>query len=102
MMLAESFTQGIPMKRALTVTDVQESFRHGPYWEGEGLPSFLRNVQALTDQAVARRIPIAQVFHQELNDGPADPFSRSSGLVRPMPVPTPERLPAPRAPAAWL
>ena len=73
------------MKQALLVIDVQESFRHRPYWRGDELPTFLKNVQALVDQASARAIPIAQVFHQELAEDPADPFSGASGLVRPMP-----------------
>lgn len=73
------------MKQALLVVDVQESFRHRPYWRGDELPTFLRNVQVLIDQASARAIPIAQVFHQELSDDPTDPFSRTSGFVRPMP-----------------
>jgi nicotinamidase-related amidase len=72
------------MKQALIVVDVQESFRHRPYWQGDELPAFLRNVQALVDHAVAKRIPIAQVFHQELGDDASDPFSKSSGFVRPM------------------
>src|ERR1700722_10294179 len=73
------------MKQALLVIDVQESFRHRPYWRGDELPAFLKNVQALIDQARARAIPIAQVFHQELSHDPTDPFSGASGLVRPMP-----------------
>ena len=85
-MLAEIvLRQGPPMKQALLVVDVQESFRHRPYWRGDELPTFLRNVQALIDQASARGIPIAQVFHQELSDDPTDPFSRTSGFVRSMP-----------------
>jgi len=85
-MLAEIvLMQGPPMKQALLVVDVQESFRHRPYWRGDELPTFLRNVQALIDQASARAIPIAQVFHQELSDDPTDPFSRTSGFVRSMP-----------------
>src|ERR1700757_2275560 len=72
------------MKQALIVIDVQESFRHRPYWQGDELPAFLRNVQALVDHAVAKRSPIAQVFHQELSDDAGDPFSKSSGFVRPM------------------
>ena len=86
MMLAEIvLSKGFPMKQALLVVDVQESFRHRPYWRGDELPAFLRNVQALVNQASARAIPIAQVFHQELSGDPTDPFSGASGLVRPMP-----------------
>ena len=73
------------MTQALIVIDVQESFRKRPYWRASEAPAFLKNVQSLVDLARARGIPIAQVFHQELNDDPADPFSRSSGFVRAMP-----------------
>ena len=73
------------MKQALIVIDVQESFRKRPYWRGDELPVFLKNVQSLIDRASARAIPIAQVFHEDLTDDASDPFSRLSGLVRPMP-----------------
>jgi nicotinamidase-related amidase len=72
------------MKQALIVIDVQESFRKRPYWRGEELPAFLRNVQSLIDLASARGIPIAQVFHEDVTDDASDPFSRRSGLVRAM------------------
>ena len=42
------------MKQALIVIDVQESFRKRPYWRGEELPAFLKNVQSLIDRANAR------------------------------------------------
>jgi nicotinamidase-related amidase len=73
------------MNQALIVIDVQESFRHRPYWRGDELPAFLKNVQSLIDLSRARGIAVAQVFHEELTNDPTDPFSRSSGLVRPMP-----------------
>ncbi len=73
------------MKQALIVIDVQESFRHRPYWRANEVPAFLENVQALIDAAVRRETPVVQVFHEELTDDAGDPFSRSSGLVRPMP-----------------
>lgn len=73
------------MTQALIVIDVQESFRKRPYWRAGEAQAFLKNVQTLVDLARARNIPIAQVFHQELTDDPTDPFSRSSGFVRPMP-----------------
>ena len=71
--------------RALIVIDVQESFRKRPYWRASELPEFLKNVQSLIDFSRAGGIPIAQVFHEELTDDASDPFSRRSGLVRPMP-----------------
>jgi nicotinamidase-related amidase len=73
------------MTQALIVIDVQESFRQRPYWRAGEVQAFLKNVQSLVDLARARGMLIAQVFHQELTDDPADPFSRASGFVRPMP-----------------
>jgi nicotinamidase-related amidase len=73
------------MKQALLVIDVQESFRHRPYWHANDLPAFLQNVQSLIDAARARGIPVLQIFHAELTNDESDPFSRASGLVRVMP-----------------
>ncbi|MGX7705745.1 isochorismatase family protein [Methylobacterium sp. Gmos1] len=63
---------------ALLVIDVQESFRHRPYWDEADLPRFLDRTQALIDGAVARNVPVVQVFHVE-EEGP---FSLASGNVR--------------------
>ena len=71
--------------QALIVIDIQESFRQRPYWRANEFPAFLKNVQSLIDLSRARGIAIAQVFHQELTEDPSDPFSKASGLVRPMP-----------------
>jgi nicotinamidase-related amidase len=73
------------MNTALLVVDVQESFRHRPYWHAEELPDFLANVQSLIDRSRARGVYIAQIFHQDPGDDPNNPFSIASGLVRPMP-----------------
>lgn len=73
------------MRQALIVIDVQESFRHRPYWRANELPAFLENVRSLIEGARARGIPVVQVFHEELTSDPSDPFSRASGLVRAMP-----------------
>jgi nicotinamidase-related amidase len=73
------------MKQALLVIDVQESFRHRPYWREDELPVFLANVRLLAERARARGVPVVQVFHQEPGDDPANPFSHASGLVRAMP-----------------
>lgn len=61
------------MKQALLVIDVQESFRHRPYFSAQGLPGFLANVQALIDRCQARALPVVQVFHRELPDDAANP-----------------------------
>jgi nicotinamidase-related amidase len=73
------------MRQALLVIDVQESFRHRPYFQSAAVPAFLANVQALIDRSQQRGIPIVQVFHREVPDDAANPFSAASGLVRAMP-----------------
>lgn len=73
------------MKQALLVIDVQESFRHRPYFRADGLAAFLASVQSLIDRSRERGIPVVQVFHREPGDDPANPFTAASGLVRAMP-----------------
>ena len=63
---------------ALLVIDVQESFRHTPYFEESELPAFLANQQALIDGAVSADIPVVQIFHEDGDKA----FSKDSGLVR--------------------
>jgi nicotinamidase-related amidase len=71
------------MKQALIVIDVQESFRHRPYFTDAEVPQFLANVQGLINRARARDIPVVQVFHREAG-GAGNPFSEASGKVRTM------------------
>ena len=73
------------MKQALLVIDVQESFRHRPYFRAEEVPQFLHNVQSLIQGCQARDIPVVQVFHQEPGADPTNPFTAASGQVRAMP-----------------
>jgi nicotinamidase-related amidase len=68
-------------KTALIVIDVQESFRHRPYFEAEGLPDFFEHARTLVTGFEARGLPIVRILHVE----PAGPFSIASGLVVPMP-----------------
>ncbi|MET0951466.1 MAG: isochorismatase family protein [Pseudomonas sp.] len=63
---------------ALIVIDVQESFRHAPYWSETDLSDFLKKQQALIDGCVEQGIPVVQIFHV---DGQG-PFSLASGHVR--------------------
>jgi len=79
------YEQDTPMKQALIVIDVQESFRHRPYFRAEELPAFLSNLQSLINRARERGIALVQVFHQEPGDDPANPFTAASGFVRSMP-----------------
>lgn len=68
------------MNTALLVIDVQESFRHRPYWQDDHLAPFLAHSNALIDGCVARGVPIVRIFHVE---GDAA-FSLASGHVRPL------------------
>lgn len=65
---------------ALLVIDVQESFRHRPYFGVDELPSFFDRIQKLCDGAKARGWPCVQVLHVE----ETGPFCEASGLVTPM------------------
>ncbi|MEF0939991.1 isochorismatase family protein [Rhizobium sp. BR 362] len=63
---------------ALLVIDVQESFRHRPYWQADDLPVFVDRLQILIDGAKARGIPVVQIFHVDGDEH----FSLASGYVR--------------------
>ncbi|MFN3362317.1 isochorismatase family protein [Rhizobium rosettiformans] len=63
---------------ALIVVDVQESFRHAPYWDASELPAYLSRQQALIDGAKAAGMPIVQIFHVDTDAA----FRLESGLIR--------------------
>lgn len=65
---------------ALLVVDVQESFRHRPYWNEADLPRFVEQLQRLVDGARRRGMPVLQILHVE-DEGP---FSLASGFVTPL------------------
>lgn len=65
---------------ALIVIDVQESFRHAPYFDAEGLDDYLRRQQRLIEGAATAGIPVVQIFHTRENS----PFDPASGHVRTM------------------
>lgn len=72
------------MNTALLLIDVQESFRHRPYWKADAAVSFLARTNALVDACASRGIPIVRILHA---DGPAtadNPFSIASGHVVPL------------------
>src|SRR5258707_6315443 len=48
---------------ALVVIDVQESFRHRPYWSDADASVFFDCLQALIDGSKAKGIAVAQIFH---------------------------------------
>jgi nicotinamidase-related amidase len=66
------------------VIDVQESFRHRPYFTATDLPAYFAAQNALIDQCIASGVPIVRVLH---TDDPAtadNPFALESGWVAPM------------------
>src|SRR5215467_12391031 len=65
---------------ALLVIDVQESFRHRPYWREGDVPCFVERLQSLIEGAQSRKIPVIQIFHVE----DSGPFSLESGYVVPL------------------
>jgi nicotinamidase-related amidase len=72
------------MKTCLIVIDVQESFRHRPYFTQEGTEAYLAVQNALIAGCEERGLPIVRVLH---SDGPAqadNPFALESGHVVPM------------------
>jgi len=72
------------MKTCLIVIDVQESFRHRPFFTERDAASYLQAQNALIEACRARGVPIVRIFHV---DGPklaANPFALESGHVRPL------------------
>ena len=70
------------MNSCLIVIDVQESFRHRPFFTEQNLGAYLLAQNALIAGAQAQGMPIVRVLH---SSGPADasnPFSLASGHVR--------------------
>ena len=63
---------------ALLVIDVQESFRHRPFWDDADVPPFTGRPRTLMDGAAGRGFPVLQVFPV----ADAGPFSPDSGHVR--------------------
>lgn len=72
--------RSMQIDRALLVIDVQESFRHRPYFRSDDVPSYLARLQRLIDGAHRSGIPVLQVLHVE----EAGDFSLASGNVTAM------------------
>lgn len=70
------------MSAALLVIDVQESFRHAPYWQDVELPAYLLRQNQLIAAARAAGIPVVRVFHVDRVGFPH--FSRESGYIVPL------------------
>jgi nicotinamidase-related amidase len=76
-------TTEAPMQTALLLIDIQQSFKHRPYWQEADAAAFLEQANALAAGAVQRGIPIVRVFHTDA-EPPGNPFHPTSGLIRPL------------------
>lgn len=70
------------MRTCLIVIDVQESFRHRPYFTDAGMPAYLNAQNALIRGAQATGLPIVRILHSEGPKTAANPFAMESGHVR--------------------
>lgn len=73
------------MKTCLLVIDVQESFRHRPFFTETELPAYLAAQNALIAGCAAQSVPIVRILHSDGPETAANPFSLVSGHVRPLP-----------------
>jgi nicotinamidase-related amidase len=67
---------------ALIVIDVQESFRHRPYYSADGMPIYLAAQNTLIGASKERGIPIVRIFHSEGPKMADNAFAIESGHVR--------------------
>ena len=72
------------MKSCLILIDVQESFRHRPYFSERELPAYLQAQNALIEGAQRHGVPIVRVFHVDEPKLASNPFALESGHVRPL------------------
>ena len=72
------------MKTCLIVIDVQESFRHRPYFTESGAAAYLQSQNALIAGCEERGVPIVRVLHTDGPDQADNPFALASGHVVPM------------------
>ena len=72
------------MNTCLIVIDVQESFRHRPYFSGQDMPAYLAAQNALIKGCIDKSIPVVRVFHVDGPDVATNPFAIESGYVKPI------------------
>ncbi len=72
------------MTRCLIVIDVQESFRHRPYFSEDKMSTYLDAQNALIAQCEQRGVPIVRVFHVEGPKESSNVFAIESGYVKPI------------------
>jgi len=65
---------------ALLVIDVQDSFRHMPFWDERGFDLYLARLNRLIDSARAQQWPVIHILHERADS----PFDPAGPLVRTM------------------
>jgi nicotinamidase-related amidase len=71
------------MKTCLIVIDVQESFRHRPYFTERDVGAYLAAQNALIEGAQARGIAIVRIFHVDGPKEAGNPWAVESGYIKP-------------------
>ena len=72
------------MNTALLVIDVQESFRQRPFFTDRHLDPYLAAQNALIEGCVRQGVPVVRIFHSDGPEVASNPFSITSGHVRPL------------------
>lgn len=72
------------MNSCLLVIDVQESFRHRPYWDKALADTYFQEQNRLIEGAGSQGIPVVRIFHSDGPKEPGNPFALESGLVNPL------------------
>ena len=72
------------MKSCLVLIDVQETFRHRPYFTERDLPAYLAAQNALIEAARERGVPVVRVFHVDGPKTAQNPWALESGHIRPL------------------
>lgn len=68
------------MKSCLVLIDIQESFRHRPYFSETELPAYLAAQNALIAACQREGVPIVRVFHVPLRA--ADIKARTAAVLK--------------------
>lgn len=69
---------------ALLLIDVQESFRHRPYFNPQAAQAYLGAQNALIAACLKAAVPVVRIFHTDGPNTPENPFSPISGHIRPL------------------
>jgi nicotinamidase-related amidase len=72
------------MQSCLLLIDVQESFRHRPYYRADEMGPYLAAQNTLIAACQRAGVPIVRILHTDGPKDAANPFALESGLVRPL------------------